>query len=422
MDIQRAINFAKQFGVRRPLKVISIISWFSIPFLIWLGIYRFLGQEYFVSSWLTMLGIGFLAAFILPLSLVIVNLFVLENRLMGHIEHAKDVFSSPDDPDSEKKFRLECHKFIVPYLYLPRLFLSGISAFFGKGIRLREKIIQRVVEVIATFWLSYSVMVFLIYNQNYLRQVYFHVAPYIPGLSQFAGFFVHNLIFLIAVVFLLSLYSDPVLQTVRKPYMGFSKAMSARNYSINLVSVSSRVLSLVSIAISMPWYIKRREKSLKYAPFIHSIDLPLIIEKAVYDIKGKRCSTSKWSYVIKDEKDIEILKKTVLQREEIPSLVRFIIERAAPDVTLGIVRIAEPTLFLGTIDEKCAILGRMEYNPDERIHEIKFFFDNRHLKSRFKSIVDTEIKEQERLKERLPTDLKEIISKLKRGNSDGTKD
>jgi len=402
----------KRFGLRGVLKIVSTFSWFLLPFLIWIQIYRYLGKGYFLF-FRGIPGLIISLVFIVILSLLFVNLNSLHERLMKHIEHAKDVFDNPADPKSEENFRTECHKFIVPYLYFPDVFLFGFSGVL-REISMLGKVFLRFLQILFNLYLSYSVMVFLTTNKAYFNQIRAYVSSLVPVSSELALFFqlfLENPIFLIALLFLLSLYSNFFVSYVRQGYSTYSRVFW--DFTCDLVSVYMRVILLGACALGLPWYIRKKINSLTYKPFTFPVNLPLLIQKSVWNIEGKNCKVTRWSYVLEHENDIEILKQMIYLQEDIPYIIRAFSLGAEPRRAVNLIKAAEPTLYLGTMNKRCVILGRVEYVPLERLFRAEFFFDNRYIREEFKSIAEIEIDEQKKLKPRLPKHLVDVISKLK---------
>lgn len=415
-------DILERFGVRGVFKGLSAISWFIFPFLIWIGVYRFVGASYFVTSWLTILGLVILLILISFYLYEIVSINTLDKKLMKRIEYAKNVFSNPADSDSEKKFKFECQRFMMPYLNYGALVTSGASRFFGASDFHRTRII---VQVVFTLFFSYSVMVFLISNQTYFSQVYSHVVSNIPilypPLNYFIGFVNAYLVISIGLLLSLSLYYDPSLKMARTPYLKISKSSVAADFCINLVSVFLRIFLLACYVIIAPIKLMRRENRLKYTTFGYPMHISLAIQNAVRGAEGKKCVTSTFSYTPKDGKDIKNLINEFLHLREFPVIIKFFIRMSNPNETQKIIKTIEPVLYLGTIDNRCAVLGNVRYDPYKRTRTAEFFFDNRNVKDEFKRIIDIEINEQRKLKEGLPPNLEEIIAKLE-SNKNGPRD
>lgn len=379
--------------------------------MIWVQIYQYLGPSYFVVSW-AILGIVIYLAYVGFVSLLIVQMTQVKYKLTRHVEYAKSTFDNPRDPKSEENFRQECSKFIIPYLHAPLVFPSGITGVF-RAIGLLRRIFLGFLQIVLHFYVSYSIVVLLVTNQLFLNQVWTHVSsniPYLPEITvAFLPFF-QNPIPSTALVFLLSLYS--LISPARRGYITYSDLVC--DVLCDWFSIFSRFL-YAALLISFPWIIETKNRTLKYEPFTFPTDLTLIIQKAIKNIENKECNVTKWTYLVKDERDIDTLKYMIYTQEDIPFFVRIMCQQADSRLALKKINESNPILYLGTIDNRCAVIGTIEYDSYEKIFSGVFSFDNLHVKKYFKSIAEIEINDQKKLKRPLPNNLKDLICKLKLG-------
>jgi len=411
--LKYAAEAVRKFGIRKILKALSELSWFFLPFLIWIQIYQYLGQSYFVDV-LAMAGIVILLLFIAFVSLFCVQLARLDKKLMKYVEHAKTIFTEPLDIESEKKFRQECNMFIIPYLHYPSFITAGtISIFRGFGIF--RRVVTRLLQITIHSYVSYSIVVFIIINQPFFNQIWAHIFSSIPYLSQttvallpFLRPFFHNRIPSTGLIFLFSLYFTTSI--VRRGYATYSGIIWDILY--DSFSIFNRILFVVATLSTLPWDIERRSKALKYEPFTFPTSLPLVIQQSVRNIENIECNVTKWSYLVEHEKDIEILKYVISVQKAIPMVIKFFCMRADSSVALKRIRESKPILYLGTIGDRCAIMGRIEYDSYRKIFRGKFFFDNRYIRNEFKSIAEIEIDEQKKLKRQLHPNLIRLLRKL----------
>lgn len=402
----------KKFGFRGILDIISLASWFLLPFVIWLQIYNHIGQGYFILI---------LAA---PALVLIIPCFVyfiiqfgrilnLDRKLMRHVEHAKEVFDDPADSNTEQNFRQECNKFILPYLYYPKMVIFGISNLMPTKLNIRGRVIVRLLSAIIVVYTSYAMFVFIITNQSYFNHIWTFLAPVVPYSHEitFAGrTFLQNPMVAISLLFLLSLYSHSAISYVRKGIVTYSAIFW--DVVLDVFSIFLRLLNAIVLLSIVPFLLKRKGYSLKYEPFTFPTKLPLVIQKSVWNIERVICNVTEWSRVVSNEKDIEELKMMIAERKEIPSLIRFLALKANPRKILNLVGERNPTLYLGTIDKRCSVLARVEYDQDERMFRAMLVFDNQHVRDEFKSIAEIEIGEQKKIKEQLPTSLKGAMRQL----------
>jgi len=145
-----AAEAIKKFGLRKIFGALSHLSWFILPFIVWIQIYQYLGQSFFVVEW-AVIGLFVLLIFFVFFALFSVQLTHLDKKLMRHIEHAKGVFNAPSDPKSEESFLKECHMFIIPYLHYSRMAISGVVGIF-RGFGLRGRIVMRFLQIVVHFY------------------------------------------------------------------------------------------------------------------------------------------------------------------------------------------------------------------------------------------------------------------------------
>lgn len=411
----------KKFGFRGILQIISIVSWFFLPFVVWFQVYIHFGQGYFVSTF-AIPGLFLILFYAIIIVSFCMKTIGLDGKLMRHIEHARNVFDNPADPDSEYNFRRECNKFVVPYLYFPRMFLHGFVGVIG-AIGIFRRVLIRILQILFHFYASYSIMVFLVINQQYFNKIWAQVSPVFPYSHEITiaiHTFLVSPILAVTLLFLLSLYSHVVISCVREGYARYSEVFWDVVY--DSFSIYTRLFSILGVLLlGLPSYIKRKRSSLEYEPFTFPMSLPLIIQKSVWDIENVDCNVTKWSYIIENEKDIETLKMMIYEQEEIPSFIRYIALRADPRRALNVISKVKPVIYLGIINKRCSVLARINYDPNEKMFRGTILFDNRHVKDYFKSIAEIEIAEQKKLKQQLPTSLIDAISKLRLDNENETR-
>lgn len=400
----------RKFGVTILFKAVSVISWFFIPFLIWIQIYQLLGPNYFVSSWLAILGIVILIFYVIFTGLSLIQGTLLDIKLMKYIEYAKNIFSDPKDPESEKKFRIECSKFTVPYLHLPPMLRFSFRGYLS-GLGTRFHVFRVAITPIIHIGVSYLLIVAFIHYQPFLTQMWINLVSEVEFLSKVnyvLQFFARNIILLTIIAFCFSLFYFPL--SLRKAHLTFRNVVFET--LCDIFSIFTRCTALGILIISSPWILKMRRRRLTFEPFTFPTSLPLIFQKSVYNIEHRICNVTKWSYIVKDEDDIAFLKKIIYQQTDIPLLIRWLCLQVNTQDALKSINESKPILYLGIIDNRCAIIGRITYMPDKKIFRAEFTFDNQFVKNEFKSIAEIEINEQKKLKELLPTKLSELISKL----------
>jgi hypothetical protein len=428
--MEKAVKYAaegvKKFGVRGIFRIISLFSWYFLPFVVWIQIYRYFGQS-FLAILQTIPSVVLLAPVLVLLvlitgytSLLCIRVISLDKKLMKRIESAKEVFDKPDDSQSEGRFRSECQKFIIPHLYLPSTALLGVSGAL-QHFTFRTKVTLWIIQALFTLYASYSIMVFLILNGTHLNQIYTQVESLFPNLSSLSSYvdlFLQNSLLSIVLLFILSLYYNPVVSFFRGGYVRYSGITI--DVLLDSLSSLSRISNLAMQVVIMPWDIRWRTNSLRYKPFTFPISLPLAIQKSVFNVEQKSPKVTKWSYLVSDERDIEALKEKIHNQKDIPLIIRFFVRQVNAHEALEHIKKVQPILYLGTVDKRCCILGKVSYDPHEGIYHSQFFFDNSYEKEQFKSIAEIEINEQKKLKPQLPIDLVHIVSSLNGEKQNGT--
>lgn len=395
----------EKFGVVGVLKIISWFFWFFLPFIVWVCIYRVFGQSYFVAAW-AIPGIVVILAYIAITSLILVQVVRLDKKLMKHVEYTKSLFDKPDDPEAERNFRQECNKFIVPYLhYFPmvRFSLAGVLGDFK---------ILHLVAIPLQAYLSYSVMVFFVINKSFFMHLGTIVSsnvPYLETINFALQPLIQNLPLLAALVFILSLYA--LISMIRGLHI--SRLGAIIETASNVFFFLRQILLPATFLISSPWTIQKRNRTLYFKPFTFPTQLPLIIQTSIRNIENKDCNVTKWSYLVKDEEDINILKRVISEQKDIPGLIKTLCQATNVQDALKSIDEIRPTLFLGTIDNRCAVAGRIEYDPEKKIFIAGFSFDNQYVKDAFRSIAEIQIQEQKKLKGELLSKLIDLIGNLR---------
>lgn len=92
--------------------------------------------------------------------------------------------------------------------------------------------------------------------------------------------------------------------------------------------------------------------------------------------------------------------------------------RASNEDILKTINETKPILYLGIVDNRCAIVGRVIRDEKEKIYHANFYFDNIYVKDMFKSIADIQIETQKKLTSKIPYTVAEAVKKLKITGSD----
>jgi hypothetical protein len=375
-----------------------------------------LGKSIFVTNW-AIIGLLLTAILVAWMAFIVIQMVRFKGKLFKHVENAKRLFNNPTDQEAEIKFRNECHKSIIPYLYSSHLIQFGIGNLFTvKSIS--RKIITTTIQLLITLYISYSLFVLLIKNSTLLSQISVTIFPHIPYYYEIQPIFlfaIQNLVATTILLFLISLYFYSNL--IRQVSLSIGNA--AQGLIVDPLSLLSRAVGVGSILLPLPWIISNMQNSSNIVPFtLSSNNLVETIQKAVQNITQKDCNVIKFSYEIENEKDIDSLKYIISKENNVPSLIKIVCLNADPKKALKRICEAQPLLYLGLIDNRCAIMCSIEYDAKRKVYKAFLTFDSVYLKTEFQSIVKNVISEQKTLKRDLPKDIEELIKKLKVHDND----
>jgi hypothetical protein len=403
-------KLVKKIGLRRFLILVAFVCWFLIPFLIWYQLYLWIGQNFLLFDW-AFLGVVVILAFTMVIAYWRVKLILFREKMVKHVEHAKQMFADPANPTSEENFRRECGKFIVPYLHFPHVFVLGFANMIRKG-RLAKKIGLRVFQLFLHFFISYLFVVFLISIQSNLNRastLFVSALTYFPSINNIFVILLHNLILvIIASAFVSSCFSIEANREV-VPFPNY-----VFDVFYDYFSIFNRLVILGATLISSPWEIRENMSTLTYSPFtFQPTTVTEIIQKAVDNIEQTECQVTVWKHEVKSASDVIDLKNMISETVAMPSNVKSFCLAASDEEILKTINNSRPILYLGIIDKRCSIVGRVIYDKTVRIYRGTFTFDNKYVKNMFKSIADIQIKTQEKLSSKLPDRVNELVKQLK---------
>lgn len=415
LDIVQAFNFLKKYGIQRIFEAVTLLSWFIFPFLIWVMIYDWLGTSFVLVEW-GLIGALVTLVVVLASAFFEVKNIQLKGKLAKHVETARRVFNNPADADCEKNFHDECGKFILPYLHYRKLNTLGFVSVM-KSPRRAARIYINVVYVLTNLLLSYLFFLFLVNNQALFKSI---VDWFAPTLDYFAPLTSIPLIVyqhILPISFIFFFFCTYFSVKLYKEITGFPESIF--HVVSDYFSIFYRVGVTGAFVLSSPWSIRERMRGLRYSPFtLQTMTTIEIIKKSVEDIERTQCQVTVWQYELDTIDDVEQLKKMILDRKEIPSYMRGYCLRASSEDILKSVNETKPILFLGLVDKRCAVVGRVKRDEKERMYRAVFSFDNRYVKDMFKSIVDVQIETQKKLSSTIPNTIAEVVQKLNVSGSD----
>lgn len=408
MDILKVAGVIKDYGINKAFKAISFIGWFVFPFAFWFLVYQHFGPTFLTDN--TILTISAIACIIYLITLLMVmiptsfQIVRLDTNMMKNVETVKQVFEDPTNQEAEDRLETELSKFIIPYLHYSHTLTSG---FFNMSasLSLPKRILLRIFQIFLSSYLSYSLLSFIVRNRQVIDNIILTISQnnlfsgFFEQINPFLQIFIQNPIPSTILAFILTLF---FIGMVTRKVAAIDENLYEPFSIINKFAISISVLAVLPKLGT-----RKRRYSLK--PFTFWTELPLLMKKCVKNITKEECEITQLSYNFKTIDDVKILKRQILNQEDIPKIIRFICQKADCEQALQRITKSEPTLYFATNESKCVVLGRIEYDDEEKVYSAKFTFENEHLKKEFKDISENQRKEQKRLKTQLPKELSQLL-------------
>jgi hypothetical protein len=412
--LEQAYKYGKKLyrilGWRGLFGIITTLSWFFFPFLLWYQLYLWVGQSFPLFGW-AFLGIVVVLVSIALSSFFSVKLILLRTKMAKHVENAKRMFDDPANPTSEENFHRECGKFIIPYLHYPHVYVLGFAGSV-KRQQLWSKIVIRSFQLFLHFFPSYLTIVFLINSQSNLNQasvLFSSILRWSPQLLGMLTVLHQNLILLVVTSFFFSSYFSIQITRVFSPFPGY-----VFDVITDCFSVFNRLTFLGTLVVSSPWVIRERTSTLVFSPFtFQPMTVKEVMQRSVENIEQTECQVTVWQYEVNNTSDVRDLKRMIFESTDIPSLVRDFCLEASDEEMLKTVNESKPVLYLGTIDKRCSIIGRVIYDAKARIYRATFAFDNHYVRDMFRSIAKIQIETQKKLSSKLPYRMIRLMQNLK---------
>jgi len=407
MGFLEILKTLKDVGLLRIAKGISFLAWLILPFWIWSIALQLLGNELFVLH----LAIPGVALFIVELIFVVSQISFWrshEFKIMRLIEKAAEVFRNPENKQRAEEFKDECRKFILPFTHHMPFSLSAIA-------ETRVSSVKFIVGRIEGFYSSYSIVTFLVVFQ---RELYGLFEPLSPVVSQFlppllTDWPFRNLWISLGILWVLSLYYDPVIGFIRV-LMRYAapKRSGILVHFTSLYDSRSRIMLSVGYVFSIPTILAERSRAVMCDPFVDPLTLPIIVQKTVLNVEGKSCDVSRWSEKIETESDVNRMKELAWKDKKTPFLLKYLARMGKSEDLLRRIKEVQPITYIGVINNRCVFLGHVLYNPVKKIRQGRFFFDTTYLKKEFLLIYEEEVKKRRDIERKLPSELEELIKSL----------
>lgn len=406
MTIPEILRIIKEIGLQRILKIVSNISGFCLPFILWIVIFQLVGRTFFIIEF-AVLGILYTVFGATILLFQLHNISSYPFQTMKQIEHAKNIFDNPADSTNEEKYIAECERFIFPYLYRTPLLSSGLNAF------IQTRIWKLILIELPILYIAYSIMTLLVFYQNSINAIYsllisnFYV---LQPISQLIPTTTQDWIILLFVFWIGSLYMDLYIRSrILK-----NRLALIPSYCFHQLNIQFRIILLIHYVLNIPITIRKHRLVCQYLPFVDPQSLPTIVQRAVENVEGKSCNMTMWIKEVREEKDIESLKNMLLKDPKVTRIQKFFVRQCKPKDALSRIMLAQPVLYLGTEDNRCVFLGEISYNLQERVRVATFYFSTIYIKREFKLILQKEIEKQRELQNKLPIPLEKIIESIER--------
>jgi len=407
LDLLKILEIAKRYGARKIATMLSSIAWFVLPSLSWNLVRSQIGNAYFLIPY-AVIGFGLAIFTLLFESAQSYYYYTYEFNLMKRVEYARSIFNDPSNPENERNYLVECRRFILPCVYqLPVLlssFRGAVSRFFPFGVFgvvLRGYCSYSIFTVVIAYRIQITDMTrMLISNMPYSEHV---VGVLIRTLQQYQ---LHSLV----LVLLLSVSSD---WTIRRRRL--LRKMTPVLFASSVFDLMDRGEVLVDRLLRDLILIPKLKNQMSYKPFVDPQTLPNVVQRAVQNIEGASCNVSKWSQDHVDIQFADEVKKLFREDRKIPVFLRIACLLATSEGILADMRLMQPFLYLGTIDNRCLFLGLVWYNPSDRTRQATLRFDNSYIKEEFRLIMGKQIEKRRELESVLPSSLEEIAKRMEVG-------
>jgi hypothetical protein len=388
MQLLELVALLRQIGYVVLAKLLLNIVWFVTPFFVWLAIGKLTGKSFFVPTY-AIPGTILVVALCILWGVQVYFITYFEFGLMKRVEHCGQIFQNPADPDISKKYSEECEKLVLPYVYHYPLMMSG---------RVRDALASRrlfVLEAAGSLYMSYSLST-LVASFQLIPNALALLSANAPQISSLAmpilSWTYANLTWILVVLVLLTFCFDVVRFRPSLRAFGVSTYRAILSSAMLPFGIDRRLAYLSMLIARIPVQVKR-DYIAKYKPFVEPSALPQIIQMSVFNIEQKPCSVTSFSSKFATEADAERVLKLFRRDRRMPTVFRAM----APTASRQLMEMTEnshPVFYLGTLNDRCLLIGIATYIPSQKVREGIFYFDNIHIRREFMLITSKAIERQ----------------------------
>lgn len=406
------VKLLREIGFLRVAKFISFLAWFILPFWIWMILLRFVAIEYFVLI-PAIPGLALLALNVFISTISTPSIVNLGFKVMRSVEKTgASLFENLADKEIAEQFKQECRKLTFAYTHSPPFMKSGMVEY------LRRHRLALAYECFVQIYVSYSMVTLFMKFQTEIRGF---LEPFVSGSTQLiqssplpslVEWSTYNLWVTLALLWILSLYFDPIFSAVRECVHTVSGFRLISVYLAYSLSLGYRIVLPLMATVSGVFGFYKQRKIATCTPFIDPLTLPQIFQTTINNVEGKSCDTLRWVEIPETKAEIESRKRLVLNDKNMPSISKLFIRFSRSDDVFRRIREMRPMTYVGIQNSRCVFFGTVAYNPIEKVRQARFFFDTPYLKREFLVIYEKEAEKQRQIKREMPSTLEEIIKRL----------
>jgi len=411
VSLRDLMKLLKEIGFLRAAKFISFLAWFILPFWIWMIVLQYVETKYFVLA-PAIPGLAILVFNMFLAAILVPSIMNLGFKVMKSIEKAStSLFRDPTNKEKVEQFKDECRKLAFTYTH------SMPFAESGTGEYIRKHTFKLMMESVMQIYFAYSMITFFVVFQTEIQNF---LEPLVSGsvqliqsspLPNLMDWSTGNLWITLGILWVLSLYYDPVFSGVRK--LSHEEFRIIIVYLAYIFSLSYRILVPIMESVSRAFNLYKQGKRARCTPFVDPLTLPQIVQTTVRNVEGKSCDTLRWGEMPTTKAEIEGRKRLILNDKNMPWLVKIFVRLSRSEEVFRKIQEMRPITYIGIQNSRCVFFGTVIYDPDEKVRQAKFFFDTTYLKKEFLLIYEKEAEIQRQISRKIPSALEEIVERLK---------
>jgi len=404
--------YIKEYGVKKSISILSRISWYLSPIILWW--YILLEREFYLiqNYWVIVPGLIFLLVLAFWLVVLFFKLINYDERIRINVNQANETFNNPDDNEAEEIFRKECDQFVIPYVYLVDAARTSVIHALNK-LGLKRCVFESLVNAYTTF----SVFMFAYKYKLKILNIILSFLDYIKCSKYVVSIFTSHFNITLFIMFSLSILELSSLKIIEYTY---------KDNNVNLICVIWSALNewlfpfptrfmIVPLIINFPFKYVIDSRRVICEPFNLSTEVPLLIQQCA-KIIGLDIRITKLEYSIIDIDDIETLKLFYKRDKNTSYLFKAYIQLLNAENAMGLLSKLDPEFWLGITEKECIFHGTVLFEPSKGIRNGRFFFNNAYLQNEFEIITNKYLSELREMKDPLPRNARDFISKIdKRG-------